>query len=361
MVANWTSNVTVRSEEESFLSSWKWPITAEVGAKIFGYSSVLFLSVLGNTLIVLVAKRNSGGRMRTTSNCFLVSLCVSNMFLTVCFVPGIIKEFSIGYDSWPAGGTFGLVLCKLDVFTGNLAMSMSFLTTVAASFNWFFAVFFPWKKHWRKRVFYILFSLVWVSSIGYASPVIYMADLVEIHGILFCRLFRLKLSGWQTTRVVLLGVTPLLVVISINTAIILKLKMRRRPGNQTTHQRRSNRVTEKAFRMLLVVIVVFYVCFFPYWLGTFDHLFFKTPTVSGSKKFAIAAIFFAYFNGAITPWMLFVFNNNYSAELRDLLCCKKSRTIPNLLGQVSRKGKRTAKVTDSGDASFNTNQVETTL
>ena len=108
--------------------------------------------------------------MTKGNNYFLISLCGSNMFITICFVPGLITELSIGNSPWVVDGTLGLVLCKAKIATGNLAMAMSFLTTIAISFNWFFAVFFPWKKHWKKNIFYLLFFLVWFGSTAYAAP-----------------------------------------------------------------------------------------------------------------------------------------------------------------------------------------------
>lgn len=82
--------------------------------RIFLYSLIFLLSVLGNTLVITVLIRNK--RIRTVTNFFLLSLAISDLML--CFfcmpftlIPNLLQDF-----------IFGSSLCKItSYFMGESA------------------------------------------------------------------------------------------------------------------------------------------------------------------------------------------------------------------------------------------------
>uniref|UniRef100_A0ACB8E701 Uncharacterized protein n=1 Tax=Sphaerodactylus townsendi TaxID=933632 RepID=A0ACB8E701_9SAUR len=76
--------------------------------RILLYSLIFLLSVLGNTLVIIVLIRNK--RMRTVTNIFLLSLAISDLMLCFfcmpfTFIPNILQDF-----------IFGRTLCKITSY-----------------------------------------------------------------------------------------------------------------------------------------------------------------------------------------------------------------------------------------------------
>lgn len=72
--------------------------------RIFLYVLIFLISVLGNLLIIIVLMLNK--RMRTVTNCFLLSLAVSDLMMAVfcmpfTLIPNILEDF-----------IFGAAMCK---------------------------------------------------------------------------------------------------------------------------------------------------------------------------------------------------------------------------------------------------------
>ena len=72
------------------------------------YCVVLLLSLVGNTLIILVVYRNP--RMWTSSNYLIVNMAASDLLLPFFAVPRMIVEVLVGRERWLIGGTAGLFL-----------------------------------------------------------------------------------------------------------------------------------------------------------------------------------------------------------------------------------------------------------
>lgn len=81
----------------------------EAAIKIFVYTIMIIVSLIGNILIILVVAKNK--RMRTTTNYYIVNLAVSDLLVTLsCTWVNLVNELSEG---WILGSFF----CKVNSFT----------------------------------------------------------------------------------------------------------------------------------------------------------------------------------------------------------------------------------------------------
>lgn len=80
----------------------------EASLKIFVYSLMILVSVIGNILIILVVAKNK--RMRTTTNYYIVNLAASDLLVTLsCTWVNLVSDLSEG---WILGSFF----CKVNSF-----------------------------------------------------------------------------------------------------------------------------------------------------------------------------------------------------------------------------------------------------
>ncbi|XP_062239690.1 cholecystokinin receptor type A [Platichthys flesus] len=126
--------------------------------RIFLYSLIFLLSVVGNSLIVAVLVRNR--RMRTVTNLFLLSLSISDLMVSlVCIpftlIPNLMRDF-----------VFGAGMCKLVMYFMGVSVSVSTFNLVAISLERYSAICNPltsrsWqtKSHAAKVI-----TATWVAS-----------------------------------------------------------------------------------------------------------------------------------------------------------------------------------------------------
>ncbi|XP_037614529.1 cholecystokinin receptor type A [Sebastes umbrosus] len=126
--------------------------------RILLYSLIFLLSVLGNSLIIVVLVRNR--RMRTVTNLFLLSLAISDLMVSLfcipfTLIPNLMRDF-----------IFGTGMCKLVMYFMGVSVCVSTFNLVAISLERYSAICNPltsrsWqtKSHAAKVI-----TATWVAS-----------------------------------------------------------------------------------------------------------------------------------------------------------------------------------------------------
>ena len=98
--------------------------------------------------------------------------------------------------------------------------------------------------------------------------------------------------------------------------VIHKLWVRKVPGNQTSeNQQRSNKSRKKVLKMLLAVVILFAVCWFPVYITQFIRFFGEEDFPCGAPKT----------NSVIDPVIYAIFNSDFRKGFRNVLICHYSR------------------------------------
>ena len=303
--------------------------------QIIVFSLILPVSVFGNLMIVAIGKRNSNKQMKTSHNYLIVSLSVSNLMITVSCLPVFLVAGVYGTPEWKVPATAGQVLCKTGSFLADQTIAASSLTTIVISIDWFLCVFQPFKRHLNGMIARVGMVISWLVSTAYAGPILYEAHIKTLFGkVKVCNKGVLFTEQWIYTKVILTGALPLFVVITLNTAVVLKLWCRRYPGHTVSNRRRraTQRANQKGFKLPLVIIVVFYLSFLPYWINFVSTFVLHSRTISHNVAFQVAAQLLAYSSSAITPCILLSLGSRYRAGLitiiKSLQCCCHIRVHP---------------------------------
>lgn len=84
------------------------PPELDVALRVLLYGLIFALSVGGNALVVAVLVANR--RLRTVTNCFLLSLALSDLLLALCCMPFSLLPAIMG------SFVFGEAVCKLMAY-----------------------------------------------------------------------------------------------------------------------------------------------------------------------------------------------------------------------------------------------------
>ncbi|XP_032664504.1 cholecystokinin receptor-like isoform X3 [Odontomachus brunneus] len=140
------------------------------------YGIIFFLSIVGNSLVLITLARNR--KMRTVTNVYLLNLAVSDLLLGVFCMPftllgQILKNF-----------IFGLTMCKLIPYFQAVSVSVDVWTLVAISIERYFAICRPLKsRRWQTRFHaYKMIAIVWILSLTWNVPILVVSRLKSLHG-----------------------------------------------------------------------------------------------------------------------------------------------------------------------------------
>ena len=331
MTLNRSSGDSLVSESKCFHQD-----SPEIKAvRILPYCLIIFVSLIGNTMVVAVVYKNS--RMRTTVNYYIVNMAIADLFITF-YMPRMISTAIFGYE-WVVGGTGGLVFCKLSILFNQTPMIVSIFTVVAISFDRFNAVLFPLRTFVSERLCKVIILFTWILALAFRLPTVYAVHLITGNdGKLYCHLLLDGTFGQGTQKLyynlnmIAIFSLPLLVTVILYSAIIVKLKKRKTPGltpenssNNSEGFRRREVVKKKVLRLVSIVVTAFILC----WLLYYIRLILYAYGYKLSCDWLFVRLVFAHFNSALNPCLYAVFSENYRRGFKKILarvnCCKRLR------------------------------------
>ncbi|XP_018416911.1 PREDICTED: cholecystokinin receptor type A [Nanorana parkeri] len=132
--------------------------------RIFLYSLIFMLGVMGNSLVIVVLIRNK--RMRTVTNIFLLSLAVSDLMLCLfcmpfTLIPNLLEDF-----------IFGSTVCRAAFYFMGISVSVSTFNLVAISLERYSAICKPLQSRvWQTKSHALkVIAVTWFFSFTIMLP-----------------------------------------------------------------------------------------------------------------------------------------------------------------------------------------------
>ncbi|XP_009874558.1 PREDICTED: probable G-protein coupled receptor 83 [Apaloderma vittatum] len=292
---------------------------------IAAYSFIIVFSLFGNILVCHVVIKTK--RMHTATSLFIVNLAVADIMITLLNTPFTLARFV--NSTW----IFGKGMCHVSRFAQYCSLHVSALTLTAIAVDRHQVIMHPLKPRIStvKGVIYI--SVIWIMATCFSLP----------HAI-YQKLFTFEYSE-EVTRClclpdfpepadlfwkyldlatfVLLYVLPLLIISAAYMTVAKKLWLRNAIGDVTTEQyfalRKKNR---KTIKMLMLVVILFAVCWFP--LNCYVVLL-SSQTIHTNNALYFAFHWFAMSSTCYNPFIYCWLNDSFRSELKALLnMCRKS-------------------------------------
>ncbi|XP_038057193.1 orexin receptor type 2-like isoform X2 [Patiria miniata] len=321
------------------------------------YGLVFLLAIIGNTLVCIAVLRNE--HMRTVTNYYIVNLAVADILVSlVCLPITVVVDIS---ESW----FFGDVMCSVIPYIQNTSVCVSIFTLTMIAVDRYLAICRPLKFQISSKRTVITVIVIWVLSLFTMLPnslsmVTRSEPIMETFGkplwLTKCSDFKWEDSPWRAVyAVVTLLFTYLLPLCVVGVAycmVCLRL-WSGIPSDETSHKssnnnaqgngkskrapRSMNKSTEaqlqsrrKVARMLIVVVVLFAVCYLPIRVlnvlqafGVFglDNIDMMRHGEKVTVAYLIAHIM-AFFNSAINPVIYNFMSEKFRRQFRRLLCCQ---------------------------------------
>ncbi|CAB0010283.1 unnamed protein product [Nesidiocoris tenuis] len=284
------------------------------------YAAIFITGVVGNVSICHVITKNQS--MQTTTNYYLFSLAVSDLSLLVLGLP---YDVSVYWQQYP--WSLGTLMCKCRALVSEMASYTSVLTIVAFSMERYLAICHPlhaYSMSGLHRAVKII-AVLWIISLLGASP---------FTG--FCAMLAENVpQGFPIYELsfIIFFLVPMLIIIVLYSLIGRKIQSR---GNAlevdmdgSVHRDvRHLKSRRNIVRMLMAVVITFFVCWFPFhaqrlfYLHGTNSQFYETIN---EWTFYITGILY-YMSATMNPILYNLMSTKYRTAFKQTLSCNYRRS-----------------------------------
>ena len=312
---------------DSSCSSLINPEALKVGATV-AYSLILVVSLVGNSLIVLIVYKTP--TLRKPINMLIVNMSMSDLLFPIFLIPVRLSELNVGL--WLIGGTLGQALCKIYAFLADTSSLVSIQSLILITVDRYAAVVVPLRSPLiSRKVCRCLIVGTWILAVPFCWPYLFNFNLVEYQEGKRCMnqwevIFGEKSSFgiYLLSASILFFYIPFVVLMILYSIILIKLKKQAHPGEQSANaEEQRTRRNRKVLKMTVAIVVAFFICWIPFSIQLV--IFYLVPTETlDFCTFLVSyyvALLMAYANCAINPIICLTFNSNYRQALRRLVNC----------------------------------------
>ncbi|XP_038629629.1 prolactin-releasing peptide receptor-like [Scyliorhinus canicula] len=227
------------------------------------YALVVFIGIFGNYLLIYVICKTK--KMHNITNFLLGNLAFSDMLMCATCVP-----FTLAYVFEPRGWIYGRFMCYFVFLMQPVTVSVSVFTLTVIALDRYHATVHPLKRRLTIPACAYLLAAIWLLACLLAAPALGHTYHVEFlqQGLTICEEFWTGLEkprlAYAYSTLLATYLLPFSVISLSYLRISVKLKNRVVPGNITQSQVEWDRARRrKTFRLLVLVVAVFGVCWLP--------------------------------------------------------------------------------------------------
>ncbi|XP_011308339.1 allatostatin-A receptor isoform X3 [Fopius arisanus] len=303
------------------------------------FGPIGILGLVGNSLVVIVIALNPA--MRSTTNLLIINLAIADLLFVVFCIPFTAADFVLPH--WP----FGDLWCRIVQYLIIVTACASVYTLVLMSLDRYLAVVHPVASMTVRTEHhaFLAICIVWFVILTTSIPVLL------IHGQLqgdedpekyICRI--LPDVNWplfQMTFFLLSYVIPLTLTCGLYVFMLIRLWRGVRASAE------SRRGRKKVTRLVIIVVAVFAICWFPIQLILVVKSLGSYPLTTTSIMIQIASHVMAYMNSCVNPILYAFLSDNFRKAFRKIIYCRPRYQVSGTKGTGPLT--KTTRAASSGD------------
>ncbi|XP_019902700.1 galanin receptor type 2 [Esox lucius] len=287
------------------------------------FSLIFLVGTVGNCLVLTVLLRN--GQMNTkTTNLFILNLGVADLCFIVFCVPFQATIYTM--DEW----IFGPFLCKVVHFIIYLTMYASIYTLAAVSLDRYLAIRYPLRSRKTRTPRNALLSIcmVWALSLVFSSPYLSYYRLMDLDGTAVC------IPAWHFRDRRLMDVctfvfgylVPVLILSLTYARTVRHLWTTVNPVEDVAECQRAKR---KVTKMIIVVAMLFCLCWLPHHLVILWMWFGHFPLNHTTYVLRVLSHLVAYANSCLNPIVYALASKHFRKGFRAVFDCAFTKRVGN--------------------------------
>uniref|UniRef100_A0A3B3SKD3 G-protein coupled receptors family 1 profile domain-containing protein n=1 Tax=Paramormyrops kingsleyae TaxID=1676925 RepID=A0A3B3SKD3_9TELE len=271
------------------------------------FTLIMLLGLLGNSLVIYVVSKHR--QMRTATNFYIANLALTDILFLVCCVPFTAALYPL--PSW----IFGSFMCKFVAFLQQVTVQATCITLTAMSGDRCYATVCPLKslRHRTPRVAMAVSTCIWIGSFIVSTPIFMYQKVEEGYWYGPRHYCTEKFPSKSLEKAFILYqfiAVYLLPVFTISFCYALILKRVGQPAvepvdnNSLVHlvSERTVAIRSKVSRMVVVIVLLFTVCWGPIQLFILFQSFYPNYKPNyATYKIKTWANCMSYANSSINP------------------------------------------------------------
>ena len=312
---------------------------------------VIITGLIGNTMVIVTIRGKRS--MWTPCNFFLMNIAIADLLVAIVLTPLRTAEL---FNGWPLGE----FLCQFVAPLQDVIVCVSVVLHTLIAFERYRGIVTPFKPKLSFRKAKIAMATICCACyLLIGLPLALVLKEVERKGNKYCVAEFPSLTFRQVFEVHLVATFmffPLVIqtstYIKIVTAIRKEDKLTQTISRSGTVEQRRNQIRKKArlVRMLIILVVVFQVCFIPrgiYMLvNEFTSVNFKNEYQESLFVASIVTIVLNYLKHVLNPFILFAMSTDFRKNCflsRDFCHKKPLDFVSSIKHSVSRESKKDQK------------------
>ncbi|XP_066520323.1 somatostatin receptor type 5 [Hoplias malabaricus] len=316
--------------ESTFIHSFEVPQSASVFSVSMAvlHLAVCAVGLVGNSLVVVAILKLDKMSSATTVYIFNLALADGLFMVGLPFV-----AFQNFQNQW----IFGDVACKLVMVLDGINQFTSVFCLTVMSVDRYMALVDPLRfARWRTpKQAKIISAFLWLVSL---LPVLPMALHFSVQYD-FCMADTFMAHWWITflSYTFVLGfVLPFLVMTVFYSALVIRLRCARQRSSSFSSPE-THRLEKQVTKMVVAVVVVFGMCWLPFYVFNFCSLFLKSTTLSFARGFEVAVLL-SYSWSCANPILYACLSETFRRYFRTLLCPNKNSSSIHCNGETEGYG-----------------------
>uniref|UniRef100_A0A182INH5 G-protein coupled receptors family 1 profile domain-containing protein n=1 Tax=Anopheles atroparvus TaxID=41427 RepID=A0A182INH5_ANOAO len=323
---NYTLNqtdLTIVLEDENL---YKVPIGLLVLLSVF-YGTISILAVIGNSLVIWIVVTTK--QMQTITNMFIANLALADVTIGVFAIPFQFQAALLQRWNLPE------FMCPFCPFVQLISVNVSVFTLTAIAVDRHRAIINPLRARTSKNISKFVISSIWILSFALAAPILFtlrvrpnyvivmtgLNDTYTNATVPFCKIVNFELAEILLYRYLLVLVQyfiPLFVISFVYIQMAFRLWGSKTPGNaQDSRDITMLKNKKKVIKMLIIVVALFGVCWFPLQLYNILHV--TWPDIDHYRFINIiwfVCDWLAMSNSCYNPFIYGIYNEKFKREFR---------------------------------------------
>ncbi|XP_054160509.1 allatostatin-A receptor-like isoform X2 [Oppia nitens] len=289
-------------------------VTSIVVPILFGI--IVIVGLFGNALVVIVVAFNP--QMRSTTNLLIINLAIADLLFIVFCVPFTAWDYAFPF--WP----FGNLWCKMVQYLIVVCAYASIYTLVLMSLDRYLAVAHPIQSMSirTERNAYLAIFFTWITIIIACIPALISHRLIgdKYTVCLFAEEYNQSL--YQICFFLSSYVIPIAIILILYVLMLKRLWFGAVPGGHMSAE--SVRSKKRVTRMIVVVVIIFAVCWCPIQVVLVLKSFDRYTLNRKNLVIQIAAHILAYMNSCVNPILYAFLSENFRKAFHKVIVCNSN-------------------------------------
>ena len=256
----------------------------------------------------------------------IVNMAISDLLFPIFLFPLSLVEMQV--DNWLISETLYETLCKIGFFLLTVSATVSIQSLILITVDRFGAVVKPIRGSplISKRLCLFFIVVTWIVVIAANSPHLFSFKLLVVEHpgrMVICAKQKSSANYYLLAYFIAFFYIPFVLLIILYAIILIKLKQHAHPGEQSANaEEMRSRRNRNVFKMAIVIVVVFFLCWIPYITNQTILHFAPNSSIWSSCNFLLYDSFTSFMaaaNCTVNPIICLIFSSNYRQGLKRLV------------------------------------------